>query len=100
MKFHTIACCLFFSIVLLGCTRQPETKSRPALPIASGEIIRAVLEEQVVPTNGMLTNYIIKARILNEGHVDIYDGGLVVITDPDGAKHGFSFHHFIELSYR
>jgi len=100
MRFHIIACCLLSGILLTACTRPPESKSQPPLPIASGEIIRAVWEESVVPASGILTNYAVKARTVTEGHVAIYDGGTVIITDPDGTKHGVRISNCIELSFR
>jgi hypothetical protein len=100
MRFYITAFCLLSALVLVGCTRQPETKSQPPLPIASGEVIRAVWEESVVPASGILTNYIVKAHTVTEGHVSIYDGGTVIVTDPDGTKHGVRISNFIELSFR
>jgi hypothetical protein len=100
MRFYITVCCLFLGVTLIGCTRPPEAKPQPPLPIASGEIIRAVLEEEVVPANGIMTNYTVKARTITEGHIAIYDFGTAIITDPDGTKHGTRISNFIELSFR
>ncbi len=100
MRFHITVCCLISGVMLTGCTRPPESKSLPPLPVASGEIIRAVFPERILPADGTLTNYASKARTLNEGRVAIYDSGLVIITDPDGTKHVLQHYQFIELSFR
>ncbi|HSY19224.1 MAG TPA: hypothetical protein VK815_12855 [Candidatus Acidoferrales bacterium] len=100
MRFYITACCLLSGIILTGCTRPLESKSQPPLPIASGEVIRAIWEEQVVPANGILTNYVVKARTVTEGHVVIYDGGTVIVTEPDGTKHGERISNFVELSFK
>jgi hypothetical protein len=91
---------LIFGFSFAGCSKQQEIKSQPSVPVASGDVIHAVWREEVVPANGMLTNYFSKAHIFTEGYVAIYDSGLVIISDLDGTKHGARIADFVELTFR
>jgi len=102
MKYGNSVCCLavlFFGFALSGCSRPAEAKSQPPVPIASGEIIHCMFSEDAAPEG---TNAVFKFihRTYTEGHVVIYESGVVVFTEPDGTKHCARVGEVTGLSFR
>ena len=102
MRFYITACCLLFGVMLVGCTRPPETKPQPPLPIASGQINHAIIEEENLRAEGVFTNYNFgyRTHTITDGHIDIYESGVAIITDTDGTKHCMRVGELHDLSFR
>lgn len=83
-------------ILLVGCSKSD--KQQRALPAISGEIIRCVLHPGVVYAyrEQESTNRL----VFTEGRVDIYDSGMIIITERDGTKHCAGTPQFSEITFK
>jgi hypothetical protein len=90
---------LISSLALAGCSRPSEVKSQPPVPIASGDLIHCAFTEDAAPegTNAVF-NY--THHTFTEGHVVVYESGIVVLTEPDGTKHCERIGEVTGLSFR
>ena len=89
MRYNISVGCLAMLVsgfALSGCSRPSEAKSQPPVPIASGDVIHCVFSEDAAPEG---TNAVFKFthHTFTEGHVVIYESGVLVLTEPDGTKH-------------